>query len=167
MSILWKSFGSGARQDAAKKQTQARMDRLDEVVRDKDLQIVALNRMLCDTIAERDSVHRHTDAMPQLQRANEQLRRENSQLMAQLQNCETLIEQLNVRIHSLEVAREPAGSVCSEASSHRSLYAPSTGSRSERYAGSLSGPLLGGASRLAASDRAKLQDRATRAMLLK
>uniref|UniRef100_A0A7R9YLQ4 Uncharacterized protein n=2 Tax=Diacronema lutheri TaxID=2081491 RepID=A0A7R9YLQ4_DIALT len=147
----------------------ARIDRLDEVVRDKDEQIVSLNRMLCDTIAERDAALREAEALQQLHRVNAQLRNENTQLMAQLQSCEALIEQLNLRIRAFEVEREPAPSVGSESNGPRSLYAPSVGARSARYSGSLAGSLSGGASglRLAPSERARMHDVATRAMLLK
>lgn len=168
---LWKPFGKGG--DAVAKmqtlQAVARIDRLDEVVRDKDLQIVELNRMACNAIAERDAALREAEALESMHRVNVQLRNENSQLMAQLQSCETLIEQLNLRIRSFEVARESAPSVGSESVGPRSLYAPSVGGRSARYSGSVAGSLGGGmaAGRLAPSERARMHDHATRAMLLK
>jgi hypothetical protein len=165
---VWKSFSKQDKSMMMIKHIEAaqRIDRLDEVVRDKDDQIVSLNRMLCDMIAERDAALREAQAMQALETVNAQLRNENSALMAQLQNCEALIEQLNLRVRAFELAREEAPSSVGESVGQRSLYAPS---RSARYSGSVAGSLSGSQSnhRLAPSERSKMHDSATRAMLLK
>ena len=172
--ILWGSLGKGG---SVLQHIEAvkRNSRLDDVVRDKDEQIVKLNKMLCDMIAERDAALRETLALRQLEEVNAQLRGENSALMTQLEKCQALIEQLHLRVKSLEVAHEESPSVGESVggrSRSGSIYSGFTpGRRGRRESG---GSLLGGSimgdmshTRLAATERSKMHDVATRAMLLK
>lgn len=172
---MWGSFGKGG---AVLQHIEAmkRNSRLDDVVRDKDEQIVKLNKLLCDTIAERDAALRETQALRQLEEVNAQLRGENSALMTQLEKCQALIEQLHLRVKSLEVAHEDAPSFSGESVGSRSrsgsLYSgftPGRRARRESAGSLLGGSIMGDMShtRLAAQERSKMHDVATRAMLLK
>ncbi|KAJ1628402.1 hypothetical protein T492DRAFT_1018680 [Pavlovales sp. CCMP2436] len=166
---LWVAFANGDKENTALKdlETAQRIARLDEVVQDKDEQLVALNTLLCDTIADRDAAIREVQAMRQLDAVNSSLRRENSQLMAQLQNCEQVIEQLSLRVRSFETKDEGTPSVASSFGG-RSLYAPSSRSARPSGSGSVAGSLVGASSQhhLAPSERARMRDHATRMMLL-
>lgn len=154
---MWAPFKRGSEKDdiATKHATISR--RMESVVRDKDEQIVALNRMLCDTIAERDSAMRDAAAARAAQEEVEKLRGRVEELQGE--NGRLKLEVATLQAERDAIVNEPAPS----------HYAPTLMSGSGRqYAQSVAGSLAPGrpVQRLTGRERAKQRDTATRAMIL-
>lgn len=167
-----KSFTPGDKENLVTKHAQVleAKQQLDDVVAEKDEQLVVLNKMLCDLMAERDAAVREAEALRQLTSVNEQLRSENSRLMTQVHDLEEQVEELNTELAAREQERPPSEAPSGPPPSiPHSFYvaSPAKPPRREVIARPMSLASHRSTHHLTAADRARLHDTMTRAMLLK